>query len=481
MFIGTMPKNIYEIAGFLSKIGESAQRWQGLCTGNTGGDYLYRVFRDPVHDLISFHKTNEQLPIRLIDTPEMQRLRRIRQLGLSYFTYGGAEHSRFTHSLGTAHLMKTMLDRLEELSKRPCVPSELKNVGNYRLLAVCAALLHDIGHGPFSHALERITRKKHEEWTRDIILDPNTEINKELKEYDSRFPQKVANIISRIFVPQYVVKLLSSQLDVDRFDYLLRDSLMTGTDYGRFDINWLIRSIQVGMVQDQLEIGLDKRKGKTVAEDFVLARRSMYINVYYHKTTRGAEVLVEKIFKRAAEVVSEIEGTPVIKKLLSGQDLTVSEYLSLDEHVILFHIHQWQNSTDAILSDLCNRLLTRKLFKCLNITGINTASMEYIERIVNLRTICDNKGLPHNYYLASDEAPHSAYKDYYIVNKPKEKEGTTEYKEASEQIYLFDEHGNGEELANASDLISAVRNKRVSIVRLYYPAEIRSEVERLFQ
>lgn len=248
-----------------------------------------KVFRDPVHNIIYIDKKKGKLYLDLIDSREMQRLRRIRQLGLSYVTYLGAEHSRFAHSVGCAHLMGRMIDKLEQLAAENEYADLISGIGNYRELLICAALLHDIGHGPFSHAIEKQLGKKHESWATEIILNETTQINSILKRHRSDYPQKVSEIIAKVFTPRYVVKLLSSQMDVDRIDYLLRDSLMTGADYGNFDLEWFLNCITVGKVHGDIEIGINYNKGLMVAEDFILARRYMYYQVYYHKTTRSAD------------------------------------------------------------------------------------------------------------------------------------------------------------------------------------------------
>src|SRR4051794_40094627 len=160
--------------------------------------------------------------IRLIDTREFQRLRRIKQLGLGLYTYQGAEHSRFTHSLGAFHLMTRVLDRFSE--RYAIAPAD-------QVAARAAALLHDVGHGSFSHVMEKLINFHHEQHTVQVILDEGSEIGALLKSYASDLPPKVAAIIEGTFRPSALAQLVSSQLDVDRMDYLLRDSLMTGAKY----------------------------------------------------------------------------------------------------------------------------------------------------------------------------------------------------------------------------------------------------------
>src|SRR5262245_33613025 len=199
-----------------------------------GGSILFqRNYRDPLHNIISLDesKFDDRLVVELIDTPEFQRLRRVKQLGLAMFTYQGAEHSRFTHSIGVMHLMTRALNLL---AARHSISEEL------RAIARAGALLHDVGHGPFSHVMEHVTGFHHEDWTRRIILDPETAINKILASRDASFPDKVASLYDHSFRPAFIWQLVSSQLDCDRMDYLLRDSLMTGAKYGIYDLEWVL-------------------------------------------------------------------------------------------------------------------------------------------------------------------------------------------------------------------------------------------------
>src|SRR5215831_3389105 len=176
-----------------------------------------RIYRDPVHNIIPLSEDTADglLMIRLIDTPEFQRLRRIKQLGLGLYTYQGAEHSRFTHSLGALHLMTRILN---QLSDRTTIAQE------DRAAARAAALLHDVGHGPFSHAMEKVLGVHHEQMTMLAVTAPETELNGTLKSFFAEMPLRVAAIIDGTFKPAALAQLVSSQLDVDRMDYLLRDS-----------------------------------------------------------------------------------------------------------------------------------------------------------------------------------------------------------------------------------------------------------------
>jgi len=198
--------------------------------------------------------------MRLIDAAEFQRLRRIKQLGLGLYTYQGAEHSRFTHSLGAFHLMTRVLDRLSE---RYAIDP------NDRIAARAAALLHDVGHGSFSHVMEKLIGFHHEQRTVQVILDEQTEIGALLKSFSSDLPRKVASIIEGTFRPSALAQLVSSQLDVDRMDYLLRDSLMTGAKYGIYDLEWIINALAIDEAADRIYV---EARGVYAVEEYLQAR-----------------------------------------------------------------------------------------------------------------------------------------------------------------------------------------------------------------
>jgi len=213
--------------------------------------------------------------IRLIDTPEFQRLRRIKQLGLGLYTYQGAEHSRFTHSLGALHLMTRVLDQLSDR----IAPAD-------RAAARAAALLHDIGHGPFSHAMEKVLGVHHEQITMLAVTSAETALNATLKSFSDEMPQRVASIIDGTFKPAALAQLVSSQLDVDRMDYLLRDSLMTGAKYGLYDLEWIINSLHIDEQADRIYVAA---RGVHAVEEYLQARYYMFRQVYFHRTLRSAE------------------------------------------------------------------------------------------------------------------------------------------------------------------------------------------------
>lgn len=427
-----------------------------------------KVFRDPVHNLISFDKEDEKIFLDLIDSKEFQRLRHIRQLGLSSYTYPGAEHTRFAHSIGVAHLMKRVVSRLGQLEHKEYSEEILQN----RTLAVAAALLHDIGHGPFSHAMEDVTGEKHEKWTVRIVTDPSTETHQILESYKDGFSKEVADVIQRTHSSKVLVKLLSSQLDTDRIDYMLRDSLMTGARYGSFDLEWLINTLRIGEVQGVTEVGLDLHKGKSIAEDFVMARYYMYKHVYFHKTTRCAELIIKKIFERVKELhcnkKADIELSVELEAIFTfskQETFPLEHYLCLTDHTIWHYIYIWSKHNDPILSNLCKRVLHRNLYKAVE------AEIDQMDWIDIVEIVQSKTDLPRNYWFLKDNPQSSSYKDPYLGQKEKSDESETEL-EATEQIFLFNHDGTPIELSQASEIINTIRNGKITSKKVYVPEDL---------
>src|SRR5690606_5546804 len=246
-----------------------------------------KVFKDPVHRYVH---VKDRLIWDLIATPEFQRLRRIKQLGTTYLTFHGAEHSRFNHSLGVYEIVRRIINKME--SQEGWNKEE-------RLVCLCAALLHDLGHGPFSHSFEKVFSLDHEEFTKKIILE-DTNVNAVLSRIASDFPLKVAQVIDKSYADKLVVSVISSQIDADRMDYLLRDAYYTGVSYGQFDMERILRVMRP--TEDQIVI---KSTGMHAVEDYIMSRYQMYWQVYFHPVTRSAEVILTKIFHRVKKLYEE--------------------------------------------------------------------------------------------------------------------------------------------------------------------------------
>src|SRR6056300_473180 len=304
------------------------------------------VFNDPIYGFI---RINDPLILELIETPYFQRLRRIAQVGLSSLVYPGAHHTRFHHALGCVHLMQQSISVLQ--SKGVAINSE-----ESRALQI-AILLHDIGHGPFSHAMEHsiIPKISHETLSLKFMHILNDQFNGALNLAISIFKGES----ERLFFNQ----LVSSQLDVDRLDYLKRDSFYTGVAEGNINSERLISMFEV--IDGSLAI---EEKGVFSVEKFLMARRFMYWQVYLHKTSFVAEELLLKIFKRVKELLNNnsyiFMSTSLhyfLKEDRILDDVAVNHFVQLDDVDVMYAIKKWCESEDKVLSTLCKMLIERNL------------------------------------------------------------------------------------------------------------------------
>ena len=399
--------------------------------------------------------------IRLIDAPEFQRLRRIKQLGLGLYTYQGAEHSRFTHSLGALHLMTRILDRLSESD--PIAAED-------RLAVRAAALLHDVGHAPFSHAMEKTLGIHHEDLTIAAITSEETVVNQILRSHSAELPQRVASVVRGDFKPAALAQLVSSQLDVDRMDYLLRDSLMTGAKYGLYDLEWIINALQIDGPGDRVYVAA---RGIYAVEEYLQARYYMFRQVYFHRTLRSAEAVLRSALRRALELVAG--GTPVgcapeasFAKVLQRQPLTIAEYLQIDDSDVIFHLKQWQREADPVLSDLSRRFVERKLFKAIDLDMPEDERSGFIEAA---RGVVVRAGFAADYYFIEDRATDVPYYGYY----------TGEGAEERARIYVEDGYAHPK-IREISEISEAVRGLRrgYELHRVCFPSEVKDEVYRLY-
>ena len=423
---------------------------------------LEKIYRDSVHNIIRL-KTGDaagKLLARLIDAAEFQRLRRIKQLGLALFAYQAAEHSRFTHSLGALHLATRTLEKLK---------SKYSISAETQIAVRCAALLHDIGHGAFSHVIETILDFRHEQFTIEAVLSDETEVGRILKTFSKDLPENVAAIIRGDFRPMALAQLVSSQLDVDRMDYLLRDSLMTGAKYGIYDLEWIIKSLEIDEANDRLYVSA---RGVYAVEDYLQARYYMFRQVYFHRTLRSAEAVLKSLLRRALEIFQTGKpiwfavGTP-FEKILTGEKLSLNEHLELDDADVMFHIKRWQNSADAILSDLAKRFLNRRLFKVFDLDMPEAERQEFLN---DARTLTESEGFDADYYFIEDRAGDVPYYFY-----------TKERSEPKNLIYV-EEGFSRPQIKEISEVSAAVRGlqKEYQIHRLCFPPELKTEMARLY-
>src|SRR5215210_4670913 len=423
-----------------------------------------RIYRDPVHNIIRLQTDSDEgeLMMRLIDAAEFQRLRRIKQLGLGLYTYQGAEHSRFTHSLGAFHLMTRVLDRLSETYAID--PED-------RVAARAAALLHDVGHGSFSHVMEKVLNFHHERWTVQVIRDEHSEIGELLRSHSSDLPHKVASIIEGKFEPAALAQLVSSQLDVDRMDYLLRDSLMTGAKYGIYDLEWIINALQVDEGGERIYVAA---RGLYAVEEYLQARYYMFRQVYFHRTLRSAEAVLRSALRRALtllEAGEEVWCAPgtAFEKVLRRQQLTLEEHLEMDDSDVIFHIKQWQRADDPILRDLSRRFIGRRLFKAID---LDMPEAERTDFLAAARERVESAGFAPEYYFIEDYAGDVPYYNYYTAA------GAAEPKA---RIYVEDGYARPRirEISEVSDAVRGLQ-RGYELHRICFPPEVKDEVYALY-
>jgi uncharacterized protein len=437
------------------------------------------VVRDPVHNLIPLSGEDGELVLALMDRPEFQRLRRVRQLGLAFLTYPGAEHSRWVHSFGVSHIARRMLEALARHYDGDS--DEGRELGRLRREIIAAALLHDVGHGPFSHVFERAIPRPahqpsdyptdHEGWSERIIRERFDHV---LTQLGVR-TDVVVGLINKKNRDNLLAKdVISSQLDADRMDYLLRDSRATGARYGEFDLEWLLHCLRIGkvLVKGQTD-GLHRlcfHAGKAihVVEEYIQAREFMYVQVYVHKTTRAFEAILKSILGLGAAVTDgDVSRAPqpcppALAKMLARQQVTTDEYLSLDDFRLWCTLLDWSRldpAGDARLERLQSksaRLVNREQpYKTLELRD-DGAREKAIELVTELRTT------PQTHSIERDSFQDLAYRNVFYRKSPDDED------QADRVIQFIDERGQTQPAEALSDVISAISKIETKIHRLYY-------------
>ena len=407
----------------------------------TATDFKRKIINDPLYGFITIA---DKLVFDVIEHPFFQRLRRIEQLGHASMVYPGALHTRFHHALGAMHLMSQAIETLR--SKGFHISNEEAQG------ATLAILLHDIGHGPFSHALEHhiVTGISHEEITSMFMKQMNIEFNHKLdvaiEIFENKYPRK------------FLHQLVSGQLDMDRLDYLMRDSFYTGVNEGVISTDRILKMLTVD--DDELAVEL---KGIYSIEKFIVARRLMYWQVYYHKTVLAVEYMLISILNRARELVKngrELPCSSALKFFLSRQvskeqfnasaDI-LKKFAALDDYDIHHAVKEWSDDSDPILSLLCKSLMNRKLFRVVINTEPFTAekTTQIKNRIIEKLKL---NGEEYKYFIGQGEISNSAYDP------------------GSDRITIVDKKGERWDISGLSEQLNiAVYNKTVSKFFTYFP------------
>jgi len=384
-----------------------------------------RVFRDPIHGLVEFKEADRAL-VDLLDTRAMQRLRRIKQMGFAWLVYPGAEHSRFGHALGAFHIAQRVTRRL---ALEPALARHVK----------IAALLHDIGHGPFSHAWEHVFGgHDHERWGGRIVAE-DRELRGVLEALEPDLPATLHAFFdkSKGVKPAFARKLVSSQLDVDRLDYLLRDGHYSGAGYATYDLDWIVHAIEIANVRDNpddpADLVVDYRRGMYAVEQYLFARSYMYAQVYHHKTVRAAEWMFIKTLERFAQLTrqgAEPPGLPIAGAMARGEPVTVDDYLELHDISLTTALDHWagygapggRGEIDPVLGDLSRRLVDRKLFKTLDLGDDRAAADRLWPRALELAG--KRFGAAATSYLHLDTARQVGYlaagdEELHVIDHPR--------------------------------------------------------------
>ncbi len=422
-----------------------------------------RTYLDPVHQdiLLDGNIAEERLIIDLIDAKEFQRLRRIHQLGVTSFTFQGAEGSRFTHSIGAMYVAYKFINSLA---------AHQSQINEYKALILVSALLHDLGHGPFSHVTEKIINYHHEDWSCRIIAG-DTQVRAILDNY-KQFPDlanSVVQVLQKKYKPKYVSQLISSQLDCDRCDYLLRDSYMTGTAYGQFALHRIASALSIDEENDRmLVVG---KKGQTAVEDYLFARYAMYVQVYSHKKNLSARGHLASIVKRAKFAWQANKNScfmdDTMQEWLFNNKITVETYLLLDDVLLMYHIKRWCQAKDSVLADLASRFLNRILFKAKRIPSNDPAAIDEVRQ--KAQKIAKSKGMDPDYYIAIEST------DF----RPYEYDANSAQQQAS--IMILSEDGSVQDLSALSLPIGAMVKGNYKSSWLIYPAELADSLMDIMQ
>jgi len=407
----------------------------------TPSAFKRKIINDPLYGFITIA---DKLVFDVIEHPFFQRLRRIEQLGHASMVYPGAMHTRFHHALGAMHLMSLAIETLRSKG--------FQISGEEAQGATLAILLHDIGHGPFSHALEHhiVTGISHEEITSMFMKHLNFEFNQKLdvaiEIFENKYPRK------------FLHQLVSGQLDMDRLDYLMRDSFYTGVNEGVISTDRILKMLTVE--DDELAVEL---KGIYSIEKFIVARRLMYWQVYYHKTVLAVEYMLISILNRARELVKNGRDLPcstplkffisqhVSREQFSDSTEILLKFAALDDYDIHHAVKEWSDDTDPVLSLLCKSLINRKLFRVV----INTEPFSVEKTVLIQNRITERLNLrndEYKYFFGRGEISNSAYNP------------------GSDRITIVDKKGERWDISGLSEQLNiAVYNKTVSKFFTYFP------------
>ena len=405
-----------------------------------------RIFHDPIHKEIVFDSglPEELMIMELIDTLAFQRLRRIKQLGAASLVFHGAESSRFTHSIGVFCIARKIYKRLIESES---------NFNSNKFVLYGAALLHDLGHGPLSHTSESIFNHNHELWSKNLVKN-YTPITKILKNIDNQLPNQISELFeSKNMFSKPLKTLISSEIDCDRLDYLLRDSYNTGTNYGLVDLERIISALTLSP-DGNIAI---KPKGIIAIEHFLVLRNMMYRSIYNHRINEISTWILERIiFILKNNDVKKIWIDKSLKKwIFSTTELDIDDFLKNDDITFYYHLIRWKDESFEPLSTLSRMFIDRDLLKASDISFLS--KVKRLEILAFTRKICENNNFDPQIFCGIKE---KSFKGFKSTNSLKIWDGTFQ-----------------NSLDDKSALIKTLTKSEESSL-IIYPNELRNEVRK---
>jgi len=405
---------------------------------------IKRIFHDPIHKEIVFNseKPEELMIMELIDTIAFQRLRRIKQLGAASLLFHGAESSRFTHSIGVFCIARKIYQRLIESKSLFC---------ENKFVLYGAALLHDLGHGPLSHTSEAIFDHNHEQWSQNLVKDYSP-INSILKNYDNELPRQIGELFgSKQLFSKPLKTLISSEIDCDRLDYLLRDSYNTGTKYGLVDLERIISGLTFSP-DGNIAI---KPKGVIAIEHFLVLRNLMYRTIYNHRINEISTWILEKIIstiKHNFEKKIWIDRS-LYKWIFSPKNLDFDDFIKNDDITFYYHLIRWKDESFEPLSTLCKMFIDRDLLKASDISFLS--NIDRLKILAFARKLCEKNNYDSEIFCGIKER---SFKGFESNNALKIWDGTYQ-----------------NSLEDSSALIKTLMKSEESSL-IIYPKEIKSEI-----
>ncbi len=404
-----------------------------------------RIFHDPIHKeiIIDSEKEEELMIMQLIDTAAFQRLRRIKQLGSASLLFHGAESSRFTHSLGVFYVARKIYKRL--VDKRP-------EFSKHKFVLYGAALLHDLGHGPLSHTSEAIFSHNHEYWSQNLVKN-YPPISMILKNFGTELPAQISELFgSQNLFSEPLKTLISSEIDCDRLDYLLRDSYNTGTKYGLVDLERIISALTFSP-DGNIAI---KPKGVIAIEHFLFLRNIMYRTIYNHRINEITTWILEKIiYLIKNNDAKKIWMDECLHQLIfKSENLDFKSFLKNDDIVFHYHLMKWQEDSFEPLKTLCKMFINRNLLKASDISFLT--KLKRLEILAFARNKCKIKNYDSEIFCGIKERIFQGFKS---DNSFKIWDGIYQYS-----------------LENNSELIKTL-SKSIECSLIIYPSEFRTEIE----